>query len=53
MKIITMKSVDGTSIAMGRHLGLGLLTAMSTQVKSMDQEKKMENMSTQETVWEL
>ena len=40
-----MRSVDGTFIAMIQHCGQDLLTAI--KAKSMDLEKKMENMFTQ------
>ena len=52
VKIIKItESVDGTLIALIQHCGQGLLTA--TKAKSMDQGKKKENTSIQETVWEL
>ena len=47
----TTTSVDGTFIALIQHCGQDLLT--TTTIKSMDQGKEMENMYTQETVWEL
>ena len=51
MKVITVLSVDSSLNAMAQHCGLGLLTTMKS--KSMDQEKKRENMFTQEIVLEL
>ena len=51
MKTTTMKNVDGTLVVMDQVYFQDLLT--TTKEKSMDQGKKMENMFTQETVWEL
>ena len=49
--MIIIINVDGISIAMGQHCGLDPL--IITEVKNMDQEKKLDNMFTQETMLAL
>ena len=51
MVVMVSSNVGGISVAMIQHCFQDLHTI--TKTKSMDQGKKVENMFTQETVWEL
>ena len=53
MKKAITTNVGGTFIAGPQHCGQDLHMTTDTQEKSMDQGKKMNNMFTKETVWEL